>query len=498
MVYKKLKSADRIYGYLKNAHNANKSSSYNLNPKLLFTSLKAIPKMLRNDRNNLVISNCSKNELSYNLKRCQINTPHEVVIGFWELIKRHRDVLEKVVDIGAGDGRFSLRGNFSYYEGFEIDRRCQKLPKMPRNSIIRYGCAFDYPHNNYDACIGNPPYVRHHDIEPEWRENVVNYIRDELQISLNRSCNLFVYFMCLGLIKTKSNGLVALIVPYEWVSSPSVLPLRNYINNKGWGVHVYRFKDEIFDGVLTTASITVIDKNERVKRWKFYDIDTQFNVYPKRNMSGTNCSVLPYEERSKIWAMRGLSPGTQKVFTLTEGERIHFGLRKFDVSPCITTLRNISGDLRIFNETTFKKYFVDAGQKCWLIKSYKSLSKSLNNYLDHVPKNLRETSTCRNQNPWYKYTPHPSPKILYGSGFTTFGPKFLINKVNAIAVGSVHGIHFKIKVSKKYLVEYLTEINFGKRVVSHAGVLKKVEVKQMNGILNKYLLKRKNNGKKAD
>ncbi len=433
-----------------------------------------------------------------NFERCQINTPINIVKEFWNIVSKHRSSLGHVIDMGAGDLRFSLWGNYSKYIGIEIDKNHKKLSAVPNNASLKYECVFEFPKVDYNACIGNPPYIRHHDIDREWRNTIVKMIKDKLNITLNQQCNLFVYFMCLGIIKTNFDGLIALIVPYEWVSRPSVKALREYLISKKWGVHVYRFKEEIFNGVLTTASISIIDKTSKAKKWKFYEIDNQFNVFPKKNMSGTKYSILPHEKRTKIWSMRGLSPGTQKVFTLTEGERIHFGLRKRDVLPCVTSLRDLPKSLLILNKASFKKYFIDAGRRCWLIRSDKynlPLNDTLNKYIRSIPKSKRNTSTCKNQKPWYSYAPHPVSKILYGSGFTTFGPTFLINSIRAVAIGSVHGIHSDGKFSKKNLVEYLSKINFVKRVVAHAGILKKIEVKQMNGVLNSYIQERRRNGR---
>ncbi len=428
-------------------------------------------------------------------ERCQIQTPPEIIAGFWKLIKKHRASFGQTIDLGAGDGRFAVGENFSYYEGFEIDKKWRPLPSLPKNAVIKYQCAFASTDNNFDACIGNPPYVRHHNIEKKWRAWIKGRIDNELDISLNELCNLFVYFMCLAILKTKDNGLVALIVPYEWVSRPSVKALREYIYNKSWDVHVYRFREEIFSKVLTTASITVIDKGERNGNWKYYDIDKHFSVFPRKHATGTKYSVLPYTGRANVWAMRGLSPGTQKVFTLSEGERVHFGLKLPDVRSCVTSLRDLPKTIHTLTKLSFKKYFIDTGAKCWLIRSDKArtiMSESLKNYLLGIPRSDRNTSTCKNRRPWYLYLSHPAPKILYSSGFTAYGPKFLVNKIGAIAIGSVHGIHSKRSITSRSLREYLTKINFEKRVVGHAGTLKKVEVKQMNGILSAFLEGNKN------
>jgi len=148
-------------------------------------------------------------------------------------------------------------------------------------------------------------------------------IEDALGVTLKRNCNLYLYFLCLGLLKTHAKGLIALVIPYEWVSRPSASPVRDYIRANRWGVTVYRFRERIFKGVLTTASVTIIDKSLKDGKWSFFDLDRSFKLVPRRGPAESKEGVIGYEKRGRAWALRGLSPGTQKVFTLTEGERNH-------------------------------------------------------------------------------------------------------------------------------------------------------------------------------
>jgi hypothetical protein len=93
--------------------------------------------------------------------------------------------------------------------------------------------------------------------------------------------------------------------------------------------------------------------------------------------------------------------------------------------------------------------------------------------------------------------PHPVPRILFSSGFTEFGPKIVLNAVGARAVGGVLGIHSNRKIPVRRLQEYLLKMNFEKRVVAHARKLKKVEVKQLNAVLNEFIEKEQKNGRAA-
>jgi hypothetical protein len=115
--------------------------------------------------------------------------------------------------------------------------------------------------------------------------------------------------------------------------------------------------------------------------------------------------------------------------------------------------------------------------------------------LEAVPEKDRQTYTCRNQTPWFKYVPHPVPQMLFSSGFTKFGPKVLVNSVGARAVGSVCGIHSKTKLPLRRLQAHLLDTNFEEQVVAHAKTLKKVEVRQFNAVLNAFIEQERENGR---
>jgi hypothetical protein len=417
-----------------------------------------------------------------------VETPPQVVSLFWRVIKTHRPSRGRVLDLGAGNGRFSFGGNYSTYDGIEIDPSSYPPVDLPPGATIYNGCAFDFPGGDYDLCVGNPPYVRHHDIESPWKEIVADWIKNELGTSFDLHGNLYLYFLSLGLIKTREDGLVGMIIPYEWISRPSAKGLRTLINRANWDVSVYRFKMAIFPTVQTTACISIIDKSQKNGRWHLYDIDENHVISTRKGLTGTEFSVLPHDDRGQIWAKRGLSPGSQKVFTLTEGERVHFGLTKTDVKPCVTTLKHLPKDLRELNHLSFKKHFVESGRKCWLIKSNSDkISHRLKSYLESVPETSRQTWTCLNQDPWYNYEPSNIPDILVHSAFVKFGPKVLVNNIGAEVVGSVYGVFLRRGISARKLRDYLLEFNFEDKLVHHSNRLKKIEVRQLNSVLSNWI-----------
>jgi methylase of polypeptide subunit release factors len=235
----------------------------------------------------------SKHRTAYEIGRSQVATQKDIIQLFWRITHRYRSHFSSVLDLGAGDGRFSLSGHYTSYEGIEIDASKLPIAGLPRKATIAYNCVFEHQKKGYAACIGNPPYVRHHALEEKWRDSVAERLTQMTGFRINRKCNLYIYFMFLALLKARSDGLVSVLVPYEWVSRPSAESLRKYITSNKWHVGTYKFVEPIFNDVLTTASISVIDKRKRDGQWSYNLIDLNGDVTPLKSMTGSDCDIIP-------------------------------------------------------------------------------------------------------------------------------------------------------------------------------------------------------------
>src|SRR5690606_25477002 len=111
------------------------------------------------------------------------------------------------------------------------------------------------------------------------------------------------------------------------------------------------------------------------------------------------------------------------------------------------------------------------------------LSPTLRRYLDAIPAERRATTTCMNRDTWYRFRPFPVSKILVASGFVGSGPKVVRNIIGAHHVGSVYGVFGSCK-NWRLVARKLREFDFSARVVKHSGRLRKVEVRQLNSVLN--------------
>jgi len=431
----------------------------------------------------------SEDEITLYLAKCQVDTPKAVVDDVWKQILVRRRVIGKVVDYGAGDGRFSQSGRFASYVGYEIDNSRWTRSILTSNVCLVNKCAFSEPIWDADLSIGNPPYVRNQDLPDGWRQRATRILSERTGIQLSGLANAWQYFFLLSLISTKPNGLVALVIPYEWVSRPSAAAIREYIKKRCWEVSVYRLLDDTFPRVLTTSSITVVDKSQTNRRWQYFEEVSAGRYMKLPSVTPGEPGVLPYTSRTRMkitksFAKRGLSPGTQKVLTFSEQERARLGLRiGRDVVPCITSLRHLDSEVHTLDKHTFQQYYCKSGKKCWLINTTREPSDRLGDYLKEVPADKYQTKTCQSRDRWWQFVMPQAPDLLLSSGFIGNNTKVVVNSLAAHAVGGVCGIYKVPRPKRSKLAKALRKAKLGDRVVAHANGLRKIEIHQMNSLL---------------
>lgn len=429
------------------------------------------------------------NEVSLYLDRCQVDTPDSLVRATWEQVSKIRNTISKVIDFGAGDGRFAKHGQFEEYIGYEIDASRFSTTTLPLGAELKHQCAFSTRIDDADLCIGNPPFVRNQDLPINWRRTASQLLVERTGVDLSGLANAWQYFFLLGLASVSRDGLCALVIPYEWVSRPSVSTLRSYILKNKWNVEVYRLFDATFDSVLTTSSITIVDKARQESKWRYYRQQPGGDYVVLSSPSGAEDGVLKYtrrdtKNRTAPFAMRGLSPGTQKLFTLTDAERKQFDLQiDQDVVRCVTSLRHLPTSAIDLNDENFQSNYVTQGQKCWLIRTDRAPTDTLRTYFASIPKSEYDTSTCMNREIWWKYQMPRIPDLLVAMSFNQKFPKVVRNSLKVCPVGGVYGIFNLTKSQTSNFLSYADSKNLEDRIVAHSNGLRKIEVRQLNTLL---------------
>lgn len=420
------------------------------------------------------------------LAKCQVDTPPDIVALVWLIVRRYRSKGGKVFDAGAGDGRFSVGGSYDQYIGYELDSRRVPVRSLPKNATILRSDAFALADPfDFDLAIGNPPYVRHHDLGDEWRGHISAWIETRTGVRPSGWSNAYLYFFWLALIATADDGLVVYLVPFDWVSRPAAKSLRNYIADHGWKLDIYRFDKEPFETVLTTACVVVVDKRQHGTRASYFRIARNNSFSSLQSPTLSEHQPLAYKNSiANAYARRGLSPGDQTVFLLTEEKRIQNRLViGRDVVRAVSTFRRVVCDQRALTDVFFNRKFVEAGERCWLVNSSRPASATLTVYLEANGHRCKGNSTCRKREEWWKFVMPDAPRILYSSGFRGPAPKSMINQVGAIAVGAVCGIYASSDATAKVIFDHIQNLDFATQVVAMSKGFTKVEVNQMNGVV---------------
>ena len=431
----------------------------------------------------------SRDSVSLYLDRCQVETPDRLVESTWRHVQEARPQVGKVVDFGAGDGRFAGYGRYNQYVGYEIDTALCAGARLPRRAVLMNQCAFSDRIVDADVCIGNPPFVRNQDLPLGWRQHASRVLHERTGIAISGLANAWQYFFFLSLISARDTGLCALIIPYEWVSRPSSKAIRDFIAARNWSVSVYRLVDTTFNSVLTTSSITIVDKAKCDSGWSYFEETSSGSYTSLPSPSGSRSGVIAYMRRADVpkdspYAKRGLSPGTQKVLTLTEGERTRFGLRiGRDVVPCVTTLRHLATGLRNLEARAFQENYRTPNQKCWLIRTDKRASRALAAYLNAVPAADRQTNTCLERDEWWKFAMPVVPDVLISMSFKGMFPKAVRNVAGVRAVGGVYGIYALTSAQADQITAGLGGIDIRGGIVAHSNGLRKIEIGQLNTLL---------------
>ena len=200
-------------------------------------------------------------------------TPPSLVGPMSEWLANYK-AASRVVDPGAGSARFlcaagrylpeaqlvaveidplaalTARANLSVL-GFDersqvetADYRSLDLPSVPGPT----------------AFIGNPPYVRHHDIAPEWK----SWLRErsgELGLKASALAGLHVHFLLATAHFARAGDYGVFVTSSEWLDVGYGRLARDLIAGPlgGLSVHVLDARSQVFTDAATTAAVTAFE-----------------------------------------------------------------------------------------------------------------------------------------------------------------------------------------------------------------------------------------------
>lgn len=442
-------------------------------------------------------------------------TPAAVVEPMTEWLANHKRAA-RVVDPGAGSGRFlcavGRRLPDARLVAVEIDplaalttRANLTVLGFDERAELRVG---DYralnlpPASGPTAFIGNPPYVRHHDIDPAWKAWLRERAAD-LDLKASALAGLHVHFLLATAHLARAGDFGAFVTSSEWLDVGYGQLARDLVAGPlgGLSLHVLDARTQVFADAATTATVTAFEVGGPERPIRVRRIN---RVEELRGLAGgRSCSPeeLRRERRwSTLLAPQASIPGD--FVALGDFCRVHRGVATGANATWVTS----QNDPRLPNSVLYpavtkasELFGLASGvlADCGDLKALVSLPADLD-ALDAVDRELvdrfldtaRQAGVAdgyiaRHRKEWWSVKlPNPAP--LLATYMARRPPAFVRNLAAAHNLNNVHGIYPIEPLSEAALCR-LTEALRDRAVLTggrtYAGGLTKFEPSEMARIM---------------
>lgn len=263
------------------------------------------------------------------------------------------DLTSKILEPSCGEGVFLKllkKKGYNNIKAYEIDEQLgNEFDFVVYESFVTAKIK-----DRYDLIIGNPPYIRWKNLEPELKEELaINRLWNKY---FNRLCDYLYVFILKSIELLKENGQLIFICPEYWMNTTHSISLRNYMVENGYFESIYHFNET---PIFSNATVSVVV----FKYVKSQDISKPISVvkyYKNRVLSKEILNFLKdknYESSDiKRFAVPQFSKNKRWLLTNVEETK---KLKKFEES-CSTEILN---NQDLFSQNT-KKIYPTIGDVC--------------------------------------------------------------------------------------------------------------------------------------
>ncbi|HXV05353.1 MAG TPA: hypothetical protein VFP23_05550 [Solirubrobacterales bacterium] len=185
---------------------------------------------------------------------------------------------DRIVDPGSGSARFATQAAAAMPSAAIMAVELDPISALvSRANLATLGMAqrssvelCDYrsfdppPIQGRTLYIGNPPYVRHHNIDPKWKRWLTETSR-KLGLSASQLSGLHLYFVLATAANAKAGDRGVFITSSEWLDVNYGSLMRDLVVGDlgGEAIHVIAPEAEPFEDALTTGAITCFEIGSR-------------------------------------------------------------------------------------------------------------------------------------------------------------------------------------------------------------------------------------------
>lgn len=420
----------------------------------------------------------------------------------------------RVVDPGVGSARFLMRAAVAFPKaelvGIDVD---PLAALVARANLAAIGAADrarivvgDYRRFNESITgrtlyIGNPPYVRHHQIPAKWKEWLFNEAA-KIGLPASKLAGLHVYFYLATVLKAKPKDYGAFITAAEWLDVNYGSLVRALVLNQlgGQSVTVIEPTAQPFPDAATTAAITTFEVGAKPASVLFRRVDSLGElkslgkgrkIHRDRLAVEARWSFLTHEtqkppegyvELGELCRVhRGTVTGANIVWIAGEHSA---GLPDSVLFPTVTRARDVLDAAGILADPAKLRRVID------LPPDLDELDTAERNAVKQFLKVARQMGgnkgyVASHRKAWWSVGLRRAAPII-STYMARRPPAFVMNQVDARHINIAHGLYPRDVMSeplKQALVDFLQSNISQRSGRTYAGGLTKFEPREMERLI---------------
>lgn len=425
-----------------------------------------------------------------------------------------------VVDGGCGSGRFSVEfaRRHPEVEILAVDSdpvatlacRAALAVVGARKAQVVNGdfTRLAVPHGGRAAFVGNPPYVRHHQVSRDQKLRAKELAARLGLEGWSSLSGLHMHFFLAALAQARQGDVGCLVTSAEWLDVAYGASIRNALANGAGavGIHMVDPKARAFEDAMTTAVITCFEVGSeepkvRIRTVKSVEALRNLNsggrFIPRAEMARANrwSQVLASGPRPRagqagfvrlgayVRVSRGAVTGANAFFILTLAEATRLGLTPY-VKPVVSDAGEVLRAAGAVGRAHSTKVLLDPDPSIDLsAPEHASLRRYLNFGEDA---GFNRGYICCHRRPWWRVGAKQPPAMA--TYMARQAPAFALNPAGLSIVNVVHGLYPLPGVSDVQLrgiVSYLNAnrdrlVGFGR---TYQGGLEKFEPREMEELM---------------
>lgn len=316
------------------------------------------------------------------------------------------------------------------------------------------------PNDKYKLIICNPPYVRHHHVAKDRKQNLQKWVKYNFGYKISGLAGLYCYFILHSDKWLAVNGLSCWLIPGEFLDVNYGYTLKQYFSENVTLLRIHKFqpKDVQFKDALVTSVVVwfikkkpspenkivfsyggnlAIPQSERTYKLAEIDVSKKWSNYFLNEQKQKKC-VATLGDYFQI--KRGIATGNNKFFILSMEEIEERNLPNEFFLPILPSPRNI----KTYIIESLANGLPDINNPLFLLncdlgeEEIKNKYHSLWDYISQGIGSVSERYICKNRTPWYRQErrlPAPFLCTYMGRNMNSRAKpfRFILNKSKAVA-----------------------------------------------------------------